>query len=215
MKEKACQKLYNSITNINEIFIEEAQTKYRNKWIKIIYIVPILILCGFSCAAYVYWGTGSANHIHFDILTQPFGTIADDKETENQRKDTIWTKSDLIQNYDKIYADNAINYMLEDNNIPAIYFSPNYMVIFTHKNNCGWILNTGEELTLDFSLDTRQSLELEIGYVLNGTYYELSITKGGDFRNTIRAAQEGEYYFCITNHSSTNAVIIEGNILKE
>lgn len=69
------------------------------------------------------------------------------KNQEMSEKILFWTKSDLIKNYDTIYANNAINYALE------------------------------------------------IHYILNETYYKLSITKGLQFCDTISAAQKGKYYF--------------------
>lgn len=55
---------------------------------------------------------------------------------------------------------------MDGNSIPSIYFSPNYMVIFTQENENGCALSKGDELTIDFS--QYEKIQLEIGYILNG-----------------------------------------------
>lgn len=52
MKEKETSKLYNSITNVNNQFIEEAQTtkKNKNNWIKWVVTVTYNLLRTFTAA---------------------------------------------------------------------------------------------------------------------------------------------------------------------
>lgn len=169
-------------------------------------------LCGFAYAVSVYQGVGSADHIDFNKLTQPFGTITDEQQLDMDNNVIFLEKSPIINDYENIYADYSVCVETADNQIPSIYFSPNYMVIFSQENEQGWALTQKEKLTLHFSLYHAQSLELEIGYVLNGKYHSLSIVKGCDFSETLTAPEAGEYYICITNHSSSNAVIESGNI---
>lgn len=169
-------------------------------------------ICGFAFAVSVYQGVGSANHIDFDQLTQPFGTIASEQQFTETNRASFSEKSNLIDDYRDIFAEHAVCVTVEDQQIPAIYFSPGYMVIFSHENEQGWTLHADETLTLDFSLHHTQSLALETGYILNGEYHILSLTKGCDFTETLTAPASGEYYFCITNHSSSNAVIESGSI---
>lgn len=175
-------------------------------------LVVFMGMCGFAYAASIYYGAGSANHIDFDRLTRPFGTTADEQQSVENENVSFYERSDLIRDYRDIFAEHSVCVTTEENQIPSIYFSPNYMVIFSREKEQGWTLNAEETLTLDFSLHHTQSLELEIGYILNGEYHTLSLAKGCDFTETLTASETGEYYFCITNHSSSNAVIENGDI---
>ena len=101
---------------------------------------------------------------------------------------------------------------MDGNSIPSIYFSPNYMVIFTQENENGWALSKGDELTIDFS--QYEKIQLEIGYILNGQYYKIATGTGLEFGNIISAPEDSIYYFCVTNRSSSNAIIKSGEIIK-
>lgn len=185
------------------------------------YILPlaaslaVFVLCGFAYSAYVYWGVGDAGKIGYNELTKPFGTLSSGQQIIENGDGIFNEKSSLINDYGNVYASSTVCVVADNDIIPSIYFSPNYMVIFTKEGEDGWKLNAGEELTINFSLNPAQSLELEIGYILNGEYHELSLTKGCDFKETLTATEEGEYYFCVANHSSENAVIEGGEIVAE
>lgn len=172
----------------------------------------LFTLCGFGYVISIYWGAGSADGISFANLTQPFGTINNAHGSITEVDDNAWERSDIIVDYTNIFADNSVCYILDNGNIPALYFSPAYMVIFAQENNTGWTLDAGEKIAFALSLNDKQSIELEIGYVFNGEYHELSTAKGHDFSETLQAAENGEYYICITNRSSINAVIVNGSI---
>lgn len=87
------------------------------------------------------------------------------------------------------------------------------MIIFTQKDKNGWVLSKDDEFTIDFSL--YQKLRLEIGYILNGTYHKITSGTGPDFSNTISVSEDGTYYFCVTNRSSSNAIIESGEITED
>lgn len=175
-------------------------------------IAALLALCGFGYAAAHFWGIGSAKPSDFDDLADPFGTLAGDRDTQAEAP-TCYVKSDLITDYTNVYADNAVCVELQDNRIPAIYFSPNYMAIFTQDAEAGWSLSKGEEVTFRFSL--YEPLQLEVGYVLNGRYYKVTSGMGPDFEHTICAPEDGSYFFCLTNRSSSNAILTDGIIQKQ
>lgn len=209
------EKLYQSITNIDEEYLDEMQ---RYKPVVKIHRRPILIaaclaitllLCGFGYAT--FWGTGSADGISFHALTQDFSTEAGDVDTVTENDNEV-EKSDLITDYSNIFAANFVSYSTDNGKIPSIYFSPNYMVIFTKGENGGWTLEAGEEITFSLNLNKKQSLSLEFGYVLDGKYYPLFTLMGNTFSDTFNALEGGEYYFCVTNRSSANAVTVGGNI---
>jgi hypothetical protein len=118
----------------------------------------------------------------------------------------------LIADYSNVFADNSVNCATEGGEIPSIYFSPNYMVIFTQTEDSGWTLDAGEELNFSLNLNKKQGLTLEFGYVLNGQYCPLYTASGNTFSDTFQAQETGEYYFCVTNRSSANAVVEGGSI---
>lgn len=201
---------------IDNKYIDRALNYHRKRKIRLLPIAAsltiLLSLCGFAYSAYIYWGVGAVERIDFDKLTKPFGTVAGEQTADEGDSGIFYEKSGLISDYTNVYADNSVCVTTDENMIPPLYFSPNYMIIFTREDEKSWALEAGEQLTLQFSLYHSQSLELEIGYILNGKYHLLSVSRGRDFDETLIAAEEGEYYFCVTNHSSANAIIENGEI---
>lgn len=220
MREKEVKKLYHSITDISEAYVEEAwrckpAAKKRKRFLLMAACLLLaLALCGFGYAISVYWGVGSASSVGFDKLTNPFGTVNVDKDSVTEIDDNAWARSDIITDYTNIFADNSVCYALDGGTIPALYFSPGYMIIFTQEDESGWTLSPGEEAVFELSLNDRQNLELEFGYVLNGRYSALAAVSGHEFSETFKAPENGEYYFCVTNRSSENAVIVTGAVGK-
>ena len=209
-----------AMSEVDDRYYEEAANYHYKKFgwkkwsIAAACLASVLVLCGFGYAAYIYWGVGSAGNIDFAELTQPFGTVASDKAVPANENELFNEKSGPINDYSNVYADNSVCVTMDGSSIPPIYFSPNYMVIFTQPNEAGWTLSKGDEFSISFSLF--EKVQLDIGYILNGKYYK--ITSGGtgpDFGNTISAPEDGIYYFCVTNRSSSNAVIKSGEIAKE
>ena len=133
-------KLFSEAMNeVNDKYYEEAASyhckKYGwRKWSMVAAcLAVVLVLCGFGYAAYIYWGVGSAGNIDFADLTKPFGTIASDKDSPVNGGEIFYEKSKLINDYSNVYADNSVCVTVDGSSIPSIYFSPNYMVIFTQK----------------------------------------------------------------------------------
>ncbi len=177
----------------------------------VVCIMLVFALGGFAYAIVRYWGVGVVGDTDRSAIMNPFGTVASGEADVKDSQDSSGQKSGIIKNYDNIFAASAINFELTSNEIPSLYFSPGYMVVFTRGNEMGWRLKTGDQLAVNYTLDD-QSLVLETGYVLNGEYYKLGEEKGADFADTITAAEDGVYYFCITNHSSANAIIKRGTV---
>lgn len=220
MREQEVKKLYNAITNIDEKYIDVAENtkmspkKVRRPLLIAACFIGLLALCGFGYAVSIYWGVGSAENISFDNLTQPFGTIIIDNDTIREIEDNAWEKSDIITDYTNVFADNSMCYSLTNGDIPSLYFSPAHMIIFAQESEAGWTLKSGESIAFNLSLNEKQNIELEFGYVLNGEYHELSTVMGHEFSETLQAAEDGDYYLCVTNKSSENAVIVSGTISK-
>lgn len=210
------KKFSEAMSEIDSRYVEKTlnyHSKRKNHILLLAASLVFLFLCGFTYAAYAYWGVGFADNIDFNRLTQPFGTVASEQQINENDSEIFFEKSNLISDYENVYADNFVCVTSNNHTIPSIYFSPAYMVIFSQENEQGWILKAEEKLTINFSLYQTQSLELEVGYILNGEYHALSLTKGCDFNETLTISDEGEYYFCVTNHSSENAIIKNGNII--
>jgi hypothetical protein len=206
------EKIYQSITAVEERYLDELDRpvakKHRRPALVAACLAAVLTLCGFGYAA--RWGVGTADGISFGALTQDFQTsVSDSAETVSEVKTE---KSDLITDYSNVFAENSVSCATEDGEIPSLYCSPTYMVIFTQAEDSGWTLDAGEELTFSVDLNDKQSLTLELGYVLDGQYHALSTMKGNTFRETFQAPEAGDYYFCITNRSSANVVITGGSI---
>lgn len=203
---------------VNEAISTKKATKHtltrRKIGIMVACLILIIALGGFTYAVIQYWGIGSADNIKFEDLTQPFGTIVSERDISNNVQTPELSKSDLIDDYENIFARYILNWEIDSNVIPSLYFSPTYMIVFTQEEMQGWDLEVGETLTLNFSLSSKQSLGMQIGYVLNGQYHEISSPKGTTFSETITAYERGTYYFCITNQSSSNAVLLEGAIIQ-
>jgi hypothetical protein len=215
MKEQ--EKLYQSITDVDQRYLEEIDRPIEKKRRRPVLVAACLAaavaLCGFGYG--IYWGVGTADGLPFSALTQDLPTDTSDIETEEEASCLETEKSDLIADYSDVFAEYSINCATEGGEIPSIYFSPNYMVIFTQTEDCGWTLDDGEELNVSLNLNEKQSITLEFGYVLDGQYHALSTSKGNTFSDTFQAPETGEYYFCVTNRSSANAVVEGGNILAQ
>lgn len=215
-------KFAEAMSMVGDRYYEEAEN-YQRKTGKGIVKRPLLLaaclvislaLCGFGYMASVYWGSGSADGASFEELTRPFGTIAGDESTFTEVEDSAWTRSELISDYSGVYADDSAMYFLNGNSIPSVYFSPAWMVVFAREDGAGMSLEPGDTVTFQYALKNKQSLEIEMGCILNGQYYELSKTLGSTDEVEFQANEAGEYYFCLTNRASTNAVINNGSITK-
>lgn len=171
------------------------------------------VMCGFAYVNYSYYGAGLVGDVALNKITKPFETKYSTQMEELEPvsgKDLV--QIDMISDYSNVFADEFACIVVEDGTIPATYFSPNHMIVFTQSENHGWELAAGEQLGLDFLLNRQQNLSLEVGYVFEGEYYEITNVQGNAFDEIINAEKDGEYYFCVTNRSSANAVIVSGDI---
>ena len=177
----------------------------------------LVLLGGVGCAVYrAYWGAGSAADIPPADLTRPFETgseaVASGEEPPPPAEEVTYPKSSLIADYTNVYAVASVCVPMEGAEIPATYFSPNYMVIFTRPEEAGWVLAAGDTLSIEFTLAEGQTCTLDLGYIQDGVYHDLSSARAAAFSDTLTAPADGTYYFCVTNRTSENAVIQGGSI---
>jgi hypothetical protein len=94
-----------------------------------------------------------------------------------------------------------------------IYITPGYGIEFFVEENKGFELRKGETLNCSVEIDFKnmelgvKSVGLEFGFVKDGQYTSVSDIKGSIFDFYMTAPEEGEYYPCIINRSSTNVLI--------
>ena len=195
MNECNVCKLYQSITEVREDYILEAGTvpatprKRQRVLLAVACLLLAAALCGFG---YVFlsrhWGVGAAEGVGLSQLTAPFstqttedGALTGPAEGEGN--------SALLPDTTGLFADHTVTWSLtEEGEIPALYFSPGYLVILTQAGEADWFLQAGEELALDLVLREEQTLMLEVGYVFQGAYHSLSAGMGNRFQETLRAA---------------------------
>jgi hypothetical protein len=96
--------------------------------------------------------------------------------------------------------------------IPELLLKDNgSLVIFTKKGDSGWHLNKGEQLSIRYTLDSDQWME--IGYIKNGELITSFAKKAKEFSYTITADEAGEYYF-YAEDLSAGSIIISSGIIK-
>jgi hypothetical protein len=104
--------------------------------------------------------------------------------------------------------------------IPELLLKNNAdLVIFTKREESGWHLDKGEQLTIRYTLDLKTSKNsdpagewMEIGYIKNGELITSFAKKAKEFSYTISASEAGEYYFYAENMSAGSIIITSGII---
>lgn len=221
MKHKS-EKLFECMTDIDDRYIEEADPKHsqdmiteaKRKTKRLLYpalIASALLLCGFGYKVYSIIGAGYTKSIDRNRLEIPFDTKSSSKDVNSGETEKTNTSGVDISNIDDVFAEKFKRIDLSSGEIESLYFSPEYMLIFS-DNGEAW--NGAEEKTLqlDFQLDDDQSLHLACGYIDNGKYHEMKLNKGNKFSLSVKMKKGHEYYLCVTNYSSENVVIKKGSI---
>jgi hypothetical protein len=221
MKHRS-EKLFESLTDIDERFIEEAEPEHlenaipggKGKMRRILYPVLIastLCLCGFGYKVYSIIGAGYTKNIDRNRLDVPFDTKSSSKDVSSGKTEKTNKSGVDISNIDDVFAEKFKRIDVNSAQIESLYFSPEYMLIFSDGGNA-WNGIEGKTLRLDFQLDYDQSLHLGCGYIDNGKYHQMDLTGGNKFSLSIKVKKGHKYYLCVTNYSSENAVIKEGSL---
>lgn len=211
----------------NQIMAEKSQNnniisyKKRFKTRKIIVAICLVtMLASLSVmAAGNYFGINILDKENKKEVLAPFSTYNQDR---NEKESTQINSEDSTgilseEEIEKVFADTFGTIDTQRNgelfSIPEFYLSPVCMAILTVEGQT-WELEKGDSVNISFALDS-QSLDLEIGYIKDGIYYSLTEMKGDHFSAEFKVPESGTYYFGITNHSSQNAILIDGEILTE
>lgn len=151
---------------------------------------------------------------------------ADSPEDELDRKEltqllnrwlaglSVYDRTIFLKRYwygEAVFAEKFKRIDVDSHQMDSLYFSPEYMLIFSNQGE-SWTKADGQTLCLNFQLEDDQSLYLGCGYIDNGEYHELTLSKGNNFSFSIKMKEGHEYYLCVTNYSSDNAVIKKGSI---
>jgi hypothetical protein len=104
--------------------------------------------------------------------------------------------------------------------IPEFMTNNGDLVVFTKRDDSGWHLKKGEQLTIRFELDLKTNKQsdptgewMEIGYIKNGELTKSFAKKAKDFSYTVTADEAGKYYFYAEN-ASAGSIIITSGIIK-
>lgn len=208
--------LFECLTDIDDRFIDEATSgcpdRKAGRRRKILYpalVAGSMVLCGFGYRLYAVTGAGRVSDIDSSRLEVPFDTSSAKSDIHEETEED--STCSFISNKDSVLADHFKEINTVDGRIDSLYFSPGYMLVFSDDGEAWDVGNSG---TIDVHLElvNEQPLTLECGYVDNGRYHKVSFSSGHEFSFSIKAENGHEYYLCITNYSSDNAVIETGNI---
>lgn len=103
--------------------------------------------------------------------------------------------------------------------IPEVLTNNGDIVIFTKKNDAGWHLEAGEQLTLHYELDLKTNPgsdpdgeRMEVGYIRDGELVSGYFDKASEFNYTVTAEKSGLYYFYMSNWSAGHIITTSGTI---
>lgn len=181
-----------------------------------------LLLCGGKYylegnKANNYYGVGEVGNNKSSILS-PFTTTSTSSDNIEDTRLERETPPIEVINQEVLFANyfGEVNLTQTESNysIPEIYVSPNHMAILSTQTGDGLTALDEDNSTMEisFNLSNKQSLTLEIGVICDGEYYTLSNTKGIDFTENFNTTPSQEYYICITNRTSENAIISNGRV---
>ncbi len=136
--------------------------------------------------------------------------------------------SNILSNVEleDLFAVTVTNVATEKNEsyytVPNIITNSADMAIYTQPDGSGWYLEKGQTIKFSFVLDLetvatagKNGGVVAIGYVLNGTMYEVQSVKGKEFSAKITAEADGEYFLYTTNLVSGYQIIQDGVIAIE
>ena len=201
---------------MDEAYLEEAMayraSRRRIRPGMLLAAVVLLLALGGACFAGVQvFGVGSAKGKDVRELTKPLPTqTVSEPQTETEPKPYV--SCGVITDEESLNLAGSSLVEAKDGAVPETYISPGYMAVFARTDAEGWQVSGGETVSVSFTLAENQTIELEAGFVLNGTYHKLFRALGPTLSTEFTPEQAGTLYLCLTNRSSRTAVLQSGNI---
>lgn len=205
-----------ALGELDEKYLEEAMayrvSRRRLRPGMLLAAVLVLLALGGACFAGVqFFGVGSAKGKDVRELTKPLPTAAS-SEASTGSEPKPDASCGVISNEESLSLAGSRLVQAEDGAIPETYISPGYMAVFARTEADGWQVSGGETVSLSFTLADGQTIDMEAGFVLNGTYYKLFRALGPELLTEFTPEEAGTLYFCLTNRSSQTAVIQSGSV---
>ena len=200
---------------MDEKYLEEAMAYRKARHIRpgmLLAAVVLLLALGGACFAGVQvFGVGSAKGKDVRELTKPLPTqTVSGPQTETEPKPYV--SCGVITDEESLNLAGSSLVEAKDGAVPETYISPGYMAVFARTDAEGWQVSGGETVLVSYTLAENQTIELEAGFVLNGTYHKLFRALGPTLSTEFTPEQAGTLYLCLTNRSSRTAVLQSGSI---
>ena len=200
---------------MDEKYLEEAMAYRKTRRIRpgmLLAAVVLLLALGGACFAGVQvFGVGSAKGKDVRELTKPLPTqTVSEPQTETEPKPYV--SCGVITDEESLNLAGSSLVKAEDGAIPETFLSPGYMAVFARTDAEGWQVSDGETVSVSFTLAENQTIDMEAGFVLNGTYHKLFRALGPTLSTEFTPEEGGTLYLCLTNRSSQTAVLQSGSI---
>ena len=200
---------------MDEKYLEEAMAYRKTRRIRpgtLLAAAVLLLALGGACFAGVQvFGVGSAKGKDVRELTKPLPTqTVSEAQTEAEPKP--YASCGVITDEESLNLAGSSLVEAKDGAVPETYISPGYMAVFARTDAEGWQVSGGETVLVSCTLAENQTIELEAGFVLNGTYHKLFRALGPTLSAEFTPEQAGTLYLCLTNRSSRTAVLQSGSI---
>ena len=201
---------------MDEAYLEEAMayraSRRRIRPGMLLAAVVLLLALGGACFAGVQvFGVGSAKGKDVRELMKPLPTqTVSEAQTETEPKP--YASCGVILDEEDLRLAGSSLVEAEDGAIPETFLSPGYMAVFARTDAEGWQVSDGETVSVSFTLAENQTIDMEAGFVLNGTYHKLFRALGPTLSTEFTPEEGGTLYLCLTNRSSQTAVLQSGNI---
>ena len=201
---------------MDEAYLEEAMayraSRRRIRPGMLLAAVVLLLALGGACFAGVQvFGVGSAKGKDVRELTKPLPTqTVSEAQTETEPKP--YASCGVILDEEDLSLAGSSLVKAEDGAIPETFLSPGYMAVFARTDAEGWQVSDGETVSVSFTLAENQTIDMEAGFVLNGTYHKLFRALGPTLSTEFTPEEGGTLYLCLTNRSSRTAVLQSGSV---
>lgn len=205
-----------ALGELDEKYLEEAMayraSRRRIRPGMLLAAALVLLALGGACFAGVQvFGVGSAKGKDVRELTKPLPTqTVSGSQAGSEPKP--YASCGVITDEEGLCLAGSSLVEAEEGAIPGTFISPGYMAVFARTEADGWAVSGGETVSVSFTLADGQTIDMEAGFVLNGTYHKLFRALGPELSAEFAPEEAGTLYICVTNRSSQTAVIETGSV---